>query len=102
MPIPLKELLPSVVRRAGRQQRALARLEQRWRKAVGRQLAGHTQLSSLRRGTLYVRTDDAGTSFLLSLDKPRLLAKLRQGGGRLVVEDVVIRIGELSVDGISH
>ena len=102
MPTSLKELLPAVVRRAGRQQRALAQLEQRWRKAVGKRLAAHTQLSSLRRGTLYVRTDDAGTGFLLSLDKPRLLARLRARRSRLAVEDVVIRMGELSVDGVSH
>ena len=93
------QLLPGVVRKATRKRRELDAIQRRWAKLVGKELARHTKPSGLRGGKLYVHADEPGASFLLSLDKPRLLANMqpprRATRAAKPIEEIVVRPGEL-------
>ena len=96
----IAQLLPAVVRKATQKQRELEGLRSRWAKLVGKDLARHTKPSGVRGGKLYVQSDEPGASFLVSLDKPRLLAKMqpprRAKQTEKPIEDIIIRPGDLS------
>ena len=96
----IAQLLPGVVRKATQKQRESEGIRRRWSKLVGKELARHTKPSGVRGGKLYVQTDEPGASFLLSLDKPRLLAKMqpprRTKRDAKGIEDIVVRPGDLS------
>ena len=91
------ELLPAVVRKARAKSRAIQQLQRSWGRLVGKTLAAHTQPASLRHGRLYVHTNQPGASFVLSLEKPRLLEKiqagLRRGRTGQTVEEIIVRAG---------
>ncbi len=95
MPKPIRELIPNVIRQAAERQRAIEQLQRRWARVVGKDLAGHTKPVRMSRGTLYVQTDEPGASFVLSLEKPRLLKALKEAAGGEPIEDIVVRAGEL-------
>ncbi len=82
-----------VMRRATAQHENIQRLRRHWGQLVGKPLAAHTRPVSLRRGRLYVNTNEPGASFALSLEKTRLLEQLHKAPYH--VEDIVIRAGEL-------
>ncbi|MBI3087995.1 MAG: DUF721 domain-containing protein [Candidatus Omnitrophica bacterium] len=90
----LHELIPHILRRAAAQHDAIQQVQRCWGRLVGRGLARHAKPTSLRKGTLYIATDEPGASFTLNLEKPRLLRKLRTQT-RGVVEEIVIRPGEV-------
>ena len=71
--VSLGEILPQVVRQAATQRAAAQDLQQRWARVVGKTLAKRTKPVSVRRGVLYVRTDEPGASYALSLDKPAVV-----------------------------
>lgn len=91
------ELIPGIVQQASKQHEAIQQLRRGWSRLVGKELARHTQPASLRRGTLYVYTDEPGASFLLSLETPRLLARLRAHAKRSI-DEIIIRPGEIIKD----
>lgn len=91
---PIREVIPNIVRQAAQQHETIQRLRDEWRRLVGKELAKHTKPASLRRGTLYVHADEPGASFILSLEKPRLLAQL-QARAKRPIEEIVIRPGEI-------
>ena len=86
------DLIPSILHQATARQQALQQVQQRWAKAVGKTLAAHTRVIGLRKGRLYVHTDELGASFALSLEKPRLLKAL-QTATTEPIEEIVIRAG---------
>jgi predicted nucleic acid-binding Zn ribbon protein len=90
----LGDILPRVVQEATTQRAAVHTLQQQWARAIGRTLAKHTKPVSLRRGVLYVRTNEPGASYTLSLEKPRLIGALKAVG--LAVEEIVVVAGELA------
>ena len=90
----LKELVPKVVQQAATATEAARALQRDWPKLVGKALARHTRPGSLRRKTLCVYTDDPGASFLLALEKPQLLAKLR-ARAHTDINEIVVRPGDL-------
>lgn len=92
---PISELIPRIMQEAATKHEAVQRLQRAWPRLVGRELAAHTRPGRLRRRTLYVYTDEPGASFLLNLEKPRLLEKLQAGGGH-DIEEIVIRPGEIA------
>ena len=92
--ISLGDILPQVVRQAATQRAASQDLQQRWARAVGKTLAKRTKPVSVRRGVLYVRTDEPGASYALSLEKPALLSALKAAG--LEVEDIAVLAGEVT------
>ena len=89
----IKDLIPTVLQHAMAQHEKIQQLQRRWASLVGRQLAAHTRPVSLRRGRLYVNTNEPGASFALNLEKTRLLEQLHKAPYH--VEDIVIRAGEL-------
>lgn len=89
----IRDLLPQVVQRAAVAAQAAKQLREAWPKLVGNELARHTRPAGFRRKVLCVYTDDPGASFLLALEKPRLLAKLRALADT-EIEDIVIRPGD--------
>ena len=95
---PLRELLPEVVRQAGARHHALQQVQAAWAHAVGRGMAAHTKPVSLRRGVVYVQTDEPGASFTLNLEKPRLVRALQQAVPDAKIEDVVLRAGDVPAE----
>ena len=92
-PQSLKDLVPQVLQQTKRSE-SLQRIQDEWARVVGHVLAEHSRPVSLRKGRLYVQTDEAGTNFLLSLKKQRLLARLPKVAG-CEIADVVIRTGAM-------
>lgn len=90
----LKDLIPKVVRDTGTATKTARQLQQDWVKLVGKELARHTRPASVRRNVLCIYTDDPGASFLLALEKPQLLAKLR-ARTKQEIEEIVIRPGDI-------
>lgn len=88
------DLIPKIVQRAAKKHEAIQRLQRHWGRLVGKELARHTRPVSLRRGTLYVQTDEPGSGYVLSLEKPRLLMKLK-GCATQEIEEIVVRPGEV-------
>lgn len=91
--VPLSDILPQVLRQAHATRAAVQELQRHWECVVGKTLAKRTRPVSLRRGVLYVRTDEPGASYALSLEKPALLSALKAAG--LEVEEIVVLAGEL-------
>jgi len=89
---PVSAVLKDVMRTAKTQRAEARRLQKLWRRLVGRQLIGHSRPVSLRRGVLRVEADEPGASFLLSLEKPRLLKAIQEELGERLT-DIVIRPG---------
>ena len=91
---PIGDLIPHIMRQASKQREAIQQLQRSWDRVVGKELARHTRPASLRRGRLYVHTDEPGAGFILSLETPRLLARLRTHT-TCPIEEIVIRPGEI-------
>jgi len=91
---PLGELIPNILQQAATKHEAIQRLRRSWPRLVGRRLAAHTRPGGIRRGTLTIYTDEPGTNFLLMLEKPRLLEKLK-AEAHCEIEELVIRPGDL-------
>ena len=89
----IRELLPQVLQQAADKHQALAGVRQAWPRLVGKSLAGHARPTSLRKAVLYVQADDPGAAFLLALQRPRLLARLREASGQ-PIDEMVVRPGE--------
>ena len=94
-PVALGTVLPRIMDQAAQHHRAIHQIQRRWASLVGRSLAAHTRPVSLRRGTLYVRTDEPGASFLVSLEKPKLLRRLSEAVGQQV-DEIVVTAGEVT------
>lgn len=94
----IADVLPKVLAQATQQHRQLRELRQRWARAAGQQLAGHSKVIALRRGALWVQVDDPGSGYALSLDKPRLLKRLNAGKGAATIEEILVRAGEAPAD----
>ena len=90
----ISDVMPNVVRQAATQHETIQWLRCEWGRLVGKALARHTRPASVRRGTLYVHADEPGASFLLSLEKPKLLAKLR-ARTKGSIDELVIRPGDV-------
>jgi len=94
-PHQIGSVLPAVLRHLGQRHSTLQLIRRQWRRLAGTPLAAHTAPVGFQRGRLIVQVDGPGEGFLLSYQRPQLLARLRQATqGR--VEDIVIRPGELS------
>ena len=90
----LGDLLPNVLRQTSKKAEALQQVQAQWERLVGRELAAHSRPSSIRRNTLYIQSDEPGTSFGLSLLKVRMLEELPAIAG-CPVQELVVRAGML-------
>ncbi|MBI3319616.1 MAG: DUF721 domain-containing protein [Candidatus Omnitrophica bacterium] len=88
-------VIPAVIREVTSQHRPVQELQQGWEQLVGKTLAAHTRPARLLGTTLYIQTDDPGANFLLSLEKPRILAAIRALGTHRI-DEVIVRTGELA------
>ena len=89
---PLRDLIPHVVKQAAARSEPLRNLQARWPAIVGPELARHSKPVNLRRRTLIVQSNRPGTSYMLSLQTPQLLAKMKRlAPGR--VDAIAIRPG---------
>ncbi len=86
------EVLPRVLTKATERHQQLLEMQRRWERLAGNAVAKHTKVVAVRRGTLYVQSDEPGSSYAVHLDKPQLLQRLN--AGRLHrIEEIVIRAG---------
>lgn len=91
--VPVGDILPHVLQQAQTTRAATQELRQTWARLVGKTLAKRTAPVSLRRGVLYVRTDEPGASYLLGLEQPTLLRALNAAG--LKVDEIAVVAGEI-------
>ena len=70
----------------------ITQLRRCWGALFRKDIAAHVRPVALRRGTLYVQTDEPGAHFTMSLRKPELIEHLRRAGYQ--VDEIVVRIGE--------
>ena len=90
----LGDLLADVLRQTSKKTEALQRVQAGWERLVGPELAAHSKPVGIRRNTLYVQSEEPGTSFGLSLLKARVLQELPAVAG-CEVRELVVRAGEL-------
>lgn len=88
----IRDLIPQVLQHVGSKRDALLAVQKAWPGIVGKTLARHATPTSVRKTTLYVHTDEPGASFVLGLERLRLLARLREASGQ-AIDDIVVRPG---------
>ena len=88
----IRDLLPHVLQQAGAKRDVLLAVRKAWPGVVGKALARHATPTSVRNATIYVHTDEPGAGFVLGLERPRLLARLREASGQ-AIDDIVVRPG---------
>lgn len=88
----IRDLIPQVLQQVGSKREALLAVQKAWPGVVGKALARHARPTSVRKATLYIHTDEPGASFVLGLERPRLLAKLREASGQ-AIDEIVVRPG---------
>lgn len=93
-PKALGGLVSTVVRRVAQRHLAIHELQRRWARIVGKELAKHTRPVRLWKETLYVHVDEPGASFVLTLEKPRLLGRLK-AKTKHEIKEIVVRAGEV-------
>ena len=88
-------VLPDVLRQAQQHSSALTAIQTRWGRLVGKALAAHTRPMSLRKGRLTIHADRPGDGFILSYQRQQLLERLRGIAKETVIEELVIRPGDV-------
>lgn len=91
----INAVLPGILQHARRRAQALAAIQARWGRLVGRPLAAHTRPVSLRRGRLVIHADRPGDGFALSYQRQQLLERLRVSAKEAGIEELVIRPGDI-------
>ena len=93
-------VIPSILRQATQTQGALRRVQACWKEVAGDPLARQAKPTKMYRGTLYLSTEQPGVTFLIGLEQPRLLERLRDrlqdGLGAqhpIEIREIVVRIG---------
>lgn len=88
------ELLPAILKgwKLDEKQRG-EEMTAAWREIVGDFFAQHTAPDSIKRGVLTVRVLHSTIQHTLTMEKPRLLAKLQERFGKDVVRDMKFRHG---------
>ena len=90
----VSDLLAPILQQCGLSERA--RLEQvleAWREIVGDMLFQHTRPDAVVRGVLVVRLLQPAVHHALTMEKPRLLERLRERLGRSGIKDIRFKHG---------
>lgn len=66
-----------------------------WKDAAGAEADGHSRPVSLRRQTLVVHVDDSSWLYQMTLEKDRILKKLRERLGEGRIKEIYLRIGDI-------
>ncbi len=66
-----------------------------WARAIGQENLRHAKPVEIRDGILIVHVDSSGWIHKLSMEKPRILMKMKEEAGEGIIKDIKLRIGEL-------
>ena len=95
-PESLGSLIPKVLDEMGLSDTSIAvALLRRWDSALGETFAPHCRPDGLRRGVVQARVRDSAWMQRLQLEKPRILARLREALGEDEITDMRLRIGSV-------
>lgn len=90
------ELIPRVLEEVGLGATSTAvALLRVWDSALGEQLAPHCRPDGIRRGVIQARVRDSGWMQRLQLEKPLILARLRNALGPDAFQDLRFRVGSV-------
>ena len=93
-PVQVKDLVQGVLGDLGLEAAARSyRVGECWEEAVGHQIASHCRPVALRGGRLEARVDSSVWCQQLQMERPRLLAALREVLGDDAPADVRFRVG---------
>lgn len=93
-PESVAELIPRVLEEVGLSDASDGiRLLRAWDRALGPELAPHCRPTGLRRGVVQALVPDSAWMQQLSLEKPRILARLQAALGEPAIDDIRFRIG---------
>jgi hypothetical protein len=89
-------ILSGLAKRLGLESRLLElRLQHEWREIIGEPVGSHTWPAQIRFKKLYLVVENSVWLHQLTFLKPSLLAKLNKAAGTEVVEEIVLRVGEI-------
>ena len=89
-------ILSGLAKRLGLESRLLElRLQHQWSDIIGEPIASQTWPAHIRFKKLYLTVRNSVWLQQLSFLKPMLLAKLHDAAGTAMVEDIVLRVGEI-------
>jgi hypothetical protein len=94
---PIGEVISDFVKNAKARIQPIHKIQDAWPKVVGQKLCAHTRPATLVRGRLKVISDDPGSSFILDIEKHKILQRLAsmEKDSRAHVKEIVIRAGEI-------
>ena len=96
-------ILAGVAHRLGLESKLVeARLRRHWPEIVGEPIATHTRPDQIRFKKLYVFVHNSVWLQQLTFLKPVLLNKINSMAGETLVTEIVLRIGDVSVDRTSQ
>ncbi len=88
------DLLSPILQQCGLGERArLEEVLEAWREIVGDMLFQHTRPDAVVRGVLIVRLLQPAVHHALTMEKPRILARLRERLGRAGIKDIRFKHG---------
>jgi len=90
----INELIKKVIGEAEGKLRPINEINKAWPCAAGEKIAAKTRPAVLKKGMLIVLASDPGTSFLLDIEKQRIVKKLNSKLS-FKISGIVIRSGEI-------
>lgn len=66
-----------------------------WADIIGEENLKHAKPVDLREGILVVHVDSSSWVHKLSMEKPKILARMKEKTGEGIIKDIKLRIGEL-------
>ncbi len=94
--VAIKDVVGDIIRKleTGRGSQAEA-LNAGWVSAIGQENLRHAKPVELRDGILIVHVDSSSWIHKLSMEKAKILVKMKDRVGEDVIKDIKLRIGEL-------
>ncbi len=71
------------------------RLRRHWPEVAGDHIAAHTRPGQIRFKKLYLVAESSVWAQQLTFLKPALIEKINAAGGRAIISDIVLRVGEV-------
>lgn len=94
--VAIRDVVGDIIRKleTGRGSQAEA-LNAGWARAIGQENLRHAKPVELRDGILIVHVDSSSWIHKLSMEKAKILVKMKDEAGDGVIKDIKLRIGEL-------
>ena len=94
-PVAIKDVVGDIIKKLetgkGLQAEALSAC---WARAIGQENLRHAKPVELREGILIVHVDSSSWIHKLSMEKPKILMKMKDEMGEGTIKDIKLRIGE--------